>query len=451
MLFYVASIIMKKDLNRVGSFWALLPLILFVIIYFSFSILLGDFYAVPILVVFVFALFVAFLQYPKKSFTDKLSHFSKGSGDPNILVMILIFLLAGAFASLSNAIGSISSTINFALTYISSSYIISGLFLISCFVSTSMGTSVGTIVALAPIAVGFEQYMPGATALALAAVIGGSMFGDNLSFISDTTIAATRTQDVGMKEKFKVNFLIVMPVAIIVFIIYYFLGSSLVGDNDILNIGTYDIVKIVPYIVVFVLALAGLQVVWTLGIGIVIALSIGLIQGNISFLDSIQAINTGFMGMFELSILCLIIGGVVGIIRFNGGVDYLLNIILRHINSKKGAEVGIAILTALVNFSLANNTITIVIVGPLAKDISNRFNLVPKRVASIMDTVSCFVQGLIPYGAQILAALAATTLVVNGVSSKPTVSPVDIIQYLYYPLLTGVATMLFILLRKSKN
>lgn len=439
----------EEKRGGVGSFWALLPLILFVVIYFSSSLLLGDFYAVPVLVVFVISLFVAFLQYPQKSFADKLNHFSIGSGDPNILVMILIFLLAGAFGSLSNVIGSISSTINFALTYISPSYIISGLFLISCFVSISMGTSVGTIVALAPIAVGFEQYIPGVTALALAAVVGGSMFGDNLSFISDTTIAATRTQNVGMKDKFRVNFRIVMPVAILVAIIYYFIGSTLVKDDAVLAVGSYEIVKIVPYILVFGLALAGIQVVWTLGIGILVAFFIGLVLGDVTFLESVQAINTGFAGMFELSILCLIIGGVVGIIRFNGGVDYLLNVILRNIKTRKGAELGIAFLTALVNFSLANNTITIVIVGPIAKDISDRFNLVPKRVASILDTVSCFVQGIIPYGAQILAALAATAIVVNGSLTKPSISPIDIIQYLYYPLLTGVATLLFIVFRKE--
>lgn len=442
---------MKGEINKAGSFWALLPLLFFVIVYFSASIVLGDFYTVPVLVVFVLALFIAFVQYPNKKFNDKLAHFSLGSGDPNILVMILIFLLAGAFGNLSNTIGSISSTINFALTYISPSYFISGLFLISCFVSISMGTSVGTIVALAPIAVGFELYVPGATALALAAVIGGSMFGDNLSFISDTTIAATRTQNVGMREKFKVNFGIVMPVAVLVFIIYYFLGSALIDQTAVLTVGNYEIIKIVPYLLVFSLALVGLQVIWTLGLGILVALLIGLSQGTISLVGSVQAINNGFSGMFELSILCLIIGGVVGIIRFNGGVDFLLNVILRNIKSSKGAEFGIALLTALVNFCLANNTITIVIVGPIAKDISNRFNLVPKRVASIMDTVSCFVQGLIPYGAQILAALAATTLVVQeGGVTKPTVSPFDIIQYLYYPMLTGIATLLFIFLRRSK-
>lgn len=432
-----------------SSFWALLPLILFILIYFSASLIIGDFYAVPALVVFVLSLFVAFVQFPEKSFSEKLHHFSKGSGDENILIMILIFLLAGAFGELSKSIGAISSSINFALTYISPSFIISGIFLISCFVSISLGTSVGTVVALAPIAVGFESYIPGVTALALAAVVGGSMFGDNLSFISDTTIAATRTQNVGMKEKFKVNFAIVMSVAVIVSIIYYFLGDSVVSDLNTMEVGQYEVIKIIPYFLVFVLALLGLQVIWTLGIGILSALIIGLIEGDITFLESVKAINLGFAGMFELSILCLIIGGLVGIIRYNGGVDYLLNVVLRNIKSNKGAELGIAFLTALVNFALANNTITIIIVGPIAKDISERFQLEPKRVASILDTVSCFVQGIIPYGAQILAALAATAIVVDGNIGRPTISPLDLIEYLYYPILTGVATVLFILFRKS--
>ena len=442
---------MDRENQAIGGFWALLPLILFIVVYFLSSLLIGDFYAVPVLVDFVIALFVAFLQYPEKSFATKLHHFSKGSGDENILIMILIFLLAGAFGELSKSIGAISSTINFALTYISPSFIISGIFLISCFVSTSLGTSVGTVVALAPIAVGFESYLPGITALALAAVVGGAMFGDNLSFISDTTIAATRTQNVSMKDKFKVNFGIVMPVAIIVFIIYYFQGAALVQHIDYLNVEDYEFLKIVPYLLVFILALLGLQVIWTLGIGIITALLIGIGSGDITFLESVKAINTGFAGMFELSILCLIIGGVVGIIRFNGGIDYLLNIVLKNIKSSRGAELGIALLTALVNFTLANNTITIVIVGPIAKEISDRFNLVPKRVASILDTVSCFVQGLIPYGAQILAALATTSIIAGADLGKPTISPLDLIQYLYYPFLTGIATLIFILFRKDKK
>ncbi|MDR2284938.1 MAG: Na+/H+ antiporter NhaC family protein [Sphingobacterium sp.] len=430
--------------------WALLPLIAFVVIYFSVSLYLKDFYAVPVLVVFVLSLFIAFIQYPKKSFSDKLKHFSLGSGDENILIMILIFLLAGAFGSLSNSIGAISSTVNFALTYISPSFIVSGIFLISCFISISLGTSVGTIVALAPIAVGFETHIPGIMPLALAAVVGGAMFGDNLSFISDTTIAATRTQDVGMREKFKMNFAIVFPVAILVAVIYYFLGAQFEQRMSAMVIRDYELIKIVPYVVVFILALSGLHVIWTLGVGVLVALCIGLWTNEVTFLTSVASVNAGFASMFELSLLCLIIGGVVGVIRFNGGIDYLLHTILRRVKTPKSAELGIATLTALVNLALANNTITIVIVGPLAKEIGNKFSLDSRRVASILDTTSCFVQGIIPYGAQILAALAAAAVIYDepGKSGLP---PFELIQYLYYPFLTGVATLLFILFSKRKS
>lgn len=430
--------------------WALLPLIAFVVIYFSVSMYLKDFYAVPVLVVFVLSLFIAFIQYPKKSFSDKLKHFSVGSGDENILIMILIFLLAGAFGSLSNSIGAISSTVNFALTYISPSFIVSGIFLISCFISISLGTSVGTIVALAPIAVGFETHIPGIMPLALAAVVGGAMFGDNLSFISDTTIAATRTQDVGMREKFKMNFAIVFPVAILVAVIYYFLGAQFEQRMSAMVIRDYELIKIVPYVVVFILALSGLHVIWTLGVGVLVALSIGIWTNEVTFLTSVTSVNAGFASMFELSLLCLIIGGVVGVIRFNGGIDYLLDTILRRVKTAKGAELGIATLTALVNLALANNTITIVIVGPLAKEIGNKFALDSRRIASILDTTSCFVQGIIPYGAQILAALAAAAVIYDepGKSGLP---PFELIQYLYYPFFTGLATLLFILFSKRKS
>ena len=433
-----------------GSFWALLPLILFVVIYFAGSYILGDFYALPVLVVFVIALFVAFFQFPKKNFNEKLASFAKGSGDENILIMILIFLLAGAFGELSKNIGAISSTINFALTYIPPQFVIAGLFLVSCFISTSLGTSVGTIVALAPIAVGLEENIAGIMPIALASVIGGSMFGDNLSFISDTTIAATRTQNVAMKEKFRVNFKLVLPVAIIVMIIYGLQGFNMLNNAHDMQIGDYELIKILPYIIVFILALSGLSVIWTLGVGILSAAIIGISSGSIDFLSILKSINDGFAGMFELSILCLIIGGVVGIIRMNGGIDYLLHVVTKKINSKKRAELSIAFLVSLVNLAIANNTITIVIVGPIAKDISDENGLNGGRIASILDTISCFIQGLVPYGAQILAALAAANVVLSE-EGKTLLSPIDIMQYLYYPVLMGLVAFLFIIFRKDKK
>lgn len=432
-----------------GNFWALIPLIFFVVVYFIGSYILGDFYALPVLVLFVMALFVAFLQFPKVPFNEKIKSFAKGAGDENILIMVLIFLLAGAFGELSKNIGAISSTINFALTYVPPQFVVAGLFMVACFISTSLGTSVGTIVALAPIAVGLENNIEGIMAIALAAVIGGAMFGDNLSFISDTTIAATRTQHVGMKEKFRVNFKMVLPVAILVFIIYSLMGWNMLDGSVQIKVEDYELIKIFPYILVFVLALVGLNVIWTLGIGIIVAALIGIFTGSIDFLTILKSINDGFAGMFELSVLCLIIGGVVGIIRMNGGVDYLLQMVTQRINSKRKAELGIAFLVSLVNLAIANNTITIVIVGPIAKDISDKNGLEGSRVASILDTVSCFIQGMVPYGAQILAAMAAANMLLAD-KQMPLMSPIDVMQYLYYPFLMGIVTFLVILLRKNK-
>lgn len=432
-----------------GNFWALIPLIFFVVVYFIGSYILGDFYALPVLVLFVMALFVAFLQFPKVPFNEKIKSFAKGAGDENILIMVLIFLLAGAFGELSKNIGAISSTINFALTYVPPQFVVAGLFMVACFISTSLGTSVGTIVALAPIAVGLENNIEGIMAIALAAVIGGAMFGDNLSFISDTTIAATRTQHVGMKEKFRVNFKMVLPVAILVFIIYSLMGWNMLDGSVQIKVEDYELIKIFPYILVFVLALVGLNVIWTLGIGIIVAALIGIFTGSIDFLTILKSINDGFAGMFELSVLCLIIGGVVGIIRMNGGVDYLLQMVTQRINSKRKAELGIAFLVSLVNLAIANNTITIVIVGPISKDISDKNGLEGSRVASILDTVSCFIQGMVPYGAQILAAMAAANMLLAD-KQMPLMSPIDVMQYLYYPFLMGIVTFLVILLRKNK-
>lgn len=423
-----------------GNFWALLPLLIFIVLYFSTSLYFNDFYKIPVLVLFVFSLLFAFLQFPKKPIGEKLTAFGQGAGNENILLMIVIFLLAGGFGALSNEIGSITSTINFALSYIHPGWVISGLFIVSCFISLSLGTSVGTIAAVAPIAVGLESTIEGSMALGLAAVVGGAMFGDNLSFISDTTIAATRTQGVNMRDKFLVNYKIVTPAALLTCIIYGLMGHQLhTVDIDPMQLD-YDFIKILPYLCVLLLALMGLHVIWVLVIGVFLSLIIGLTTQSISFFEGMEAINAGFAGMFELSVLCLIIGGVVGIIRFHGGIDYLIHHIGKRVNSHKTAELGIFCLTAAVNATIANNTITILIVGPLAKDIAEKNQVDLKRSASILDTTSCFIQGVLPYGAQVLAAIAAASSLI---------SPFAILQYLYYPLLTGVATFIFVLLKKN--
>jgi Na+/H+ antiporter NhaC len=425
--------------NNQGRFWALLPLLTFIVVYLGTSLLLHDFYKMPILVAFLFSAIVGFIQYPENSFNEKIEEFSKGAGDSGIMLMILIFLLAGAFAEISKSIGAVESTINFALSYVSPSLLLGGLFLTACFISLSLGTSVGTVVALAPIAAGINESIPGTLAVALAAVVGGAMFGDNLSMISDTTIAATRTQGVDMRAKFKVNFWIALPPAVITFLLYSF-TVHLPDQAQDASYG-YSLIKILPYIFIFVAALLGMNVIWVLISGIVLAMLIGFLQTDLDIWSMINSMNSGMTSMFELSLICIVIGGIVGLIRFNGGIDYILHHVSRHVKSKRGGELGIASLTALVNATLANNTITILIVGPLAKTIADKNEIDLRRSASILDTISCFMQGLLPYGAQMLAAL---------VVANHLVTPFEIMAFLYYPYLLGISTLVFILTQKNK-
>jgi len=425
------------ELKR-GNFFALTPLLVFLVVYLCTSLVLNDFYKMPVLVAFIFSALVGFLMYPRFSFHDKIEEFSKGAGDSGIMLMILIFLLAGAFAELGKSIGAVQSTVNFALSYISPSLLIAGLFLTACFISLSLGTSVGTVVALAPIAVGINESVPGTLGMSLGAVVGGSMFGDNLSMISDTTIAATRTQGVEMLDKFKMNFWIALPPSVITFLIYAF-ATSLPQEAAFAASHEYSLIKILPYIFILVAALSGLHVIWVLVLGIFFTLVVGLGTGSIDFWSSLNAMNSGMAGMFELSLICITIGGIVGLIRMYGGIDFILYHVSRLIKTSRGGELGIASLTALVNAAIANNTITILIVGPLAKTIADKNNIDPRRSASILDTISCFVQGFLPYGAQILAALAAASFVI---------SPMEILSHLYYPYLLGISTLVFIFFRK---
>lgn len=421
-----------------GNFFALTPLLVFIVAYLVTSLVIGDFYKVPLLVAFLFSALIGFVLFPSFSFHHKIEEFSKGAGDSGIMLMILIFLLAGAFAELGKSIGAVQSTVNFALSYLSPKLLIAGLFVTACFISLSLGTSVGTVVALAPIAVGINQTVPGTLGIGLGAVVGGAMFGDNLSMISDTTIAATRTQGVEMLDKFKMNFWIALPPSIITFLIYAFSGA--VPSEAIFTQSLdYSVIKILPYIFILVAALLGLHVIWVLVLGIFLTLGIGLFTGSITFWDSLTSMNSGMTGMFELSLICVTIGGIVGLIRLYGGIDFILYHVSKMIKSSRGGELGIASLTALVNAAIANNTITILIVGPLAKNIADKNGIDPRRSASILDTMSCFVQGFLPYGAQILAALAA---------AQQAVSPIDILKNLYYPYLLGLATVVFIIFRK---
>jgi Na+/H+ antiporter NhaC len=424
-----------------GRLIALLPLVVFIIVYLVTSIVLNDFYKMPVIVAFLLSAVVGFVQFPRLRFANKVEEFTQGAGDPGIILMILIFLLAGAFATLSESLGAVDSTVNFALSYISPGMLVAGLFLTACFISLSVGTSVGTVVALAPLAVGLNESVPGILAIALGAVVGGAMFGDNLSMISDTTIAATRTQGVEMKDKFKVNFWIALPAAIVTFLIYMIAGA--IEPDQVANQShEYSAIKIFPYLFVFVSALLGLHVIWVLILGIVITFVLGVSLDVFDLWKGIDAMNKGMASMFELSLICLLIGGIVGLIRYYGGIDYILYHVSRHIKSRKGGELGIVSLTALVNAAIANNTITILIVGPLAKTISDKNGIDPRRSASILDTISCFVQGFLPYGAQMLAAVSIASY---------KVTPLEVMSYLYYPYLLGLSTLLFIIFRRRTS
>lgn len=420
---------------------ALFPLLLFVLIYLGGSWYLGDFYQLPILSIFLLVLLVAFVQFPKTPFTLKLKAFAQGAGSETLLIMLLIFLLAGAFSEVSKQMGAVSAVVDVALSYIPPSFLIAGFFVIASFISISIGTSVGTVAILTPLALEMQHSIGDVFPVLLAAIVGGAMFGDNLSFISDTTIAATKTQDISMKEKFRVNLRIVFVPAIVTLAIYLLYPVQI--ENVVAsNFSWMDFIKMFPYILVFILAVLGGNVIVILCIALCCSIVIGLATKSFTVIESLAAIQIGLEGMLELSVLCLIIGGVVGIIRYHGGIAYLLHLISNRLSSQRHAELGIAFLTGLVNVCTANNTIAILVVGPVAKEIAADNEVAPARVASIMDTVSCFVQGSLPYGAQVL-----TVLSLIGYS----LTPFEIIRFLYYPFLIGVASLLFILFSDNKK
>jgi len=412
-------------MNKKGNGWALLPLLVFIIVYVSSALLAKDFYAVSVIVPFLAATLVALLMNRKVKFDEKVEIFCRGAGNTNIILMVLIFILAGAFAQVAKSMGAVDSTVNLGLSILPSNIMIAGIFVIACFISLSVGTSMGTIVALVPIAVGVAEKTGIVTAIAVAAVVCGAMFGDNLSMISDTTIAATRTQGCEMKDKFKMNFKIVLPAAIITALIFVLITrNSGVTSVEALD---YSLIKIVPYIAVIVGALVGLNVIVVLLGGTVIAGIIGFATGSFDILGFFGAIADGIGGMSEL------IAGTIEIIKYNGGIDFIINKGLRGFKSKMGAEFGIAALVSLVDICTANNTVAIVTVGPIAKDISDEVGLEPKRVAGIMDMFSCVFQGVIPYGAQLISAAGLAAL-----------SPFAIMKYLFYPYLMGISAIIAI-------
>jgi len=419
--------------KKINGWLALSPLLVFMAVYVAGSILAGDFYKVPVAAAFIIATAYAMLITRGVSKTDeKIAIFSTGASNRNVLLMIWIFVLAGAFASTAKDIGAIDATVNATVSVLPGSLLYAGLFLASCFVSMAAGTSVGTIVALVPIASGIAASTGTSVPLITGIIVGGSFFGDNLSFISDTTVAATKSQGCSMKDKFRVNMWIAAPAALVVTVLYVVLGRGVTASPDVLGTGWY---LMLPYLLVIVLSLLGMNVVTVLATGIAVNGIIGWITGAYDFVGWLSSIGSGIGGMGELIIVSLIAGGLLELIRYNGGLDFIIDRLTRRISGPRGASASIAALVSMVNICTANNTIAIITVGPLAKDISARFGLDPRKTASILDTFSCLIQGILPYGAQMLMA--------SGLAG---VSALAIIGNLYYPFALGLMACLSILL-----
>jgi Na+/H+ antiporter NhaC len=411
---------------------ALSPLFVFLILYLATSIIAQDFYAVPIAVAFLFSSIYALLTL-KGTMTERIKIFAKGSGNSTMVLMLAIFILAGAFAASAKTMGAVDATVNLALKYLPEQTILPGIFLASCFISLSIGTSCGTIAALTPLAVGIAQQSGISTPLMVGLVVGGTYFGDNLSFISDTTIVATQTQGCSMKDKFRTNIRIVAPVALLMLIIYFFLGKQ---ATTLTHINEVNFWLVLPYLAVVILAICGMNVLLTLSIGTLLTGIIGIVFNSYSIFGWLAAMNEGMMGMSELIIVTILAGGMFEVIRHNGGIDLIIKALTKRIKGQKGGELSIAALTCLVNVCTANNTVAIITTGPIAKDIAKRLHIDPRRSASILDTASCFTQGILPYGAQVLIA--------TGLSY---VNPIAIISHLYYPMLIGIALLLAICFR----
>ena len=422
-----------------GNPWALLPFIVFLCLFIGSGIILNDFYAFPVIVAISIASLVAIAMNRKEKLQTKVDIFCRGAGNQNVMLMVMIFILAGAFSGTAGAMGAVDSTVNFALTYIPMNLLVVGLFVIGCFISLAMGTSVGTIVALAPIGLGIGTETDISIPLIMASIIGGAMFGDNLSIISDTTITAVRTQGTEMRDKFKVNFFIVLPAAIVTCIILAFITA---GETATVAAGDFNFIKIIPYLTVIILALLGMNVFAVLVSGIGLAGLIGLFDGSFTMMEYVQAIGDGMAGMFEMALLAILIAGMVNVIKHNGGIDFILNLASSKIKTKRDAQFAMAGLVGLTDLSTANNTIAILIVGPLAKDIATKYNIEPRKAASIIDIFSCAVQGIIPYGAQLIVAA--------GVAG---ISPVLIMPYAFYPMLIAVCGIIAIVIGypKAKN
>ncbi len=424
--------------NERGRLSALLPIGVFLVIFLGAGIVFNDFYAMPAIVAFLIALFVAFIQNRKVSFQEKMKLIAEGMGEENIITMCLIFLCAGGFSGAVTAAGGADSAVNLGLSLIPAHLAVAGLFLIGCFISVSMGTSVGTVTTLAPIAVGISQQTGFSLAVCTAAVVCGAMFGDNLSMISDTTIAAVKTQGCEMKDKFRANFLIVLPAAVISFIFFWFVTRG--GDFKLQDSLDYSMLEVLPYLVVLVGALIGINVFVVLISGIVLSLIVGVAAGNILLSDMFNVVGDGVVSMYDITVISIIVACIVSLVRKNGGIAFILNQIKSRIRGQRGAQAGIALLSVLVDMCTANNTVAIVMAGPIAKEISDEYGVDPKRSASLLDIFTSVGQGMIPYGAQLLTAAALTGL-----------EPFDMIPYLIYPMLMAVCGIVAIVISGRKQ
>lgn len=420
-----------------GRAIALLPIGIFLVLFLGMGMITRDFYKTPAIVCFLIALCVAFLQNRKVSFSEKLKIIAKGVGDENIITMCLIFLCAGAFSGSVSAAGGVESTVNLGLSVLPAPFAVAGLFVIGCFISVSMGTSVGTVAALTPIAVEISNKTGFDMAICVGAVVCGAMFGDNLSMISDTTIAAVKTQGCNMKDKFKENFLIVLPAALITVVVFFLLTRN--GSFELADDLSYQFWKVVPYLFVLIGALIGINVFIVLIGGTALSLIVGVLTGAFPFSDIFSVMGDGVIGMYDITVISILVACIVSLVKEYGGIQFVLNVIRKGIKGQRGAELGIAGLALAVDACTANNTVAIVIAGPIAKEISDEYGVDPKRSASLLDIFSSVGQGMIPYGAQLLTAATIAAL-----------SPIEIMPYLCYPILMAVSALFFILFRKRK-
>ena len=427
----------EKNSKHISGWWALSPLFVFLCLYLVTSIIVNDFYKVPITVAFLVSSCYAIAITRGLKLDQRVYQFSVGASNKNIMLMIWIFILAGAFAQSAKEMGAIDATVNLTLHILPDNLLLAGIFIASCFISLSIGTSVGTIVALTPVATGLALKTGIDLPFMVAIVVGGSFFGDNLSFISDTTIASTKTQGCVMRDKFRVNSMIVVPAALIVLIIYIVQGLSITAPPQVQEI---EWLKVIPYLVVLGTAIAGINVMIVLLLGIISTAIIGLATGSFGIFDWFGAMGNGITGMGELIIITLLAGGMLETIRYNGGIEFIIGKLTRHVNGKRGAELSIAALVSIANLCTANNTIAIITTGPIAKDIAGKFNLDRRKTASILDTFSCFIQGIIPYGAQLLMAAGLAKI-----------SPISIVGNLYYPFTMGTFALLAIIFRYPRR